>query len=165
MELKMNTFAYPATLTPDTQNGGFEVTFVDLLEVITHGKDLADAIHQATKCLEETIAARISDNEFIPPPSPANEGHCLVHLPAQMAVKTALYNAMRNASISKTELAKRLNCEEQEINCLTDPHHVSELSSMETALLTLGHQLVIGSMPKETTLWVSMRSTHPTFFS
>ncbi len=41
----MNHFAYPATLVPDIEDGGFVVTFVDLPEAITQGDDLADALH------------------------------------------------------------------------------------------------------------------------
>ncbi len=88
----MNHFAYPARLVPDRQDGGFVVTFVDLPEAITQGDDLADALHQAADCLEESIAGRISDNELIPQPSPVSQAHYLVHLPAQTAVKATLYN-------------------------------------------------------------------------
>ncbi len=105
----MNHFAYPATLVPDIEDGGFVVTFVDLPEAITQGDDLADALHQAADCLEESIAGRISDNELIPQPSPVSQAHYLVHLPAQTAVKATLYNAMRQSAMSQSELAKRLN--------------------------------------------------------
>ena len=33
----MDQFVYPAILTPDVQDGGFVVTFVDVPEAITQG--------------------------------------------------------------------------------------------------------------------------------
>lgn len=35
---------YRATLTPDSTDGGFVVTFKDMPEAITQGDDLADAL-------------------------------------------------------------------------------------------------------------------------
>ncbi len=55
----MERFVYPATLTPDTKDGGFVVTFVDVPEAITQGDDRTDALREATDCLEEAIANRI----------------------------------------------------------------------------------------------------------
>jgi antitoxin HicB len=143
----MNNFAFPATLVPETKDGGFVVTFVDLPEAITQGENLADALHQAADCLEEAIAGRISDNEVIPEPSLTHQKNYLVFLPAQMAVKATLYNAMRRTSLSQIELAKRLNSDEKEVSCLLDPHQDSKLSHIEKALQTIGYQLVVGSMP------------------
>jgi antitoxin HicB len=104
--MKMNHFAYPATLVPDAQDGGFVVTFIDLPEAITQGDDLADALHQAADCLEEAIAGRISDKEIIPKPSPVTQENYLVHLPAQTAVKASLYRAMCQTAMTQSELAK-----------------------------------------------------------
>jgi antitoxin HicB len=143
----MNNFVYPALLVPETKDGGFVVTFIDLPEAITQGEDLAEALYQAADCLEEAIAGRISDNEVIPEPSLANQGNYLVFLPAQMAVKATLYNVMRRTSTSQIELAKRLNSDEKEVSCLLDPHKASKLSHIEKALQTIGYQLVVGSMP------------------
>jgi len=161
----MNTFAYPATITPDTGVDGFIVSFVDLLEATTQAETLADALEKAVVCLEEAIAGRIRDNEFVPEPSQANQGNYLVHLSVQMALKMALYYAIQTTSLTKTELANGLNCDEKEVDCLLDPFEVSQVFRMEKALQALGHQLVIGSMTKDTTLWVSMRSNNPSFFS
>lgn len=143
-ELKMNSFAFPATLTPDTQEGGYVVTFKDLPEAITQGENLTDALNQAIDCIEESIAGRISDNDIIPQPSPTHEGDYLIHLPAQTAAKAALYNAMHHHHLSTFDLAKRLNCDEKKIYRLLDPHHASQLPSLEMALQALGYRFVIG---------------------
>jgi antitoxin HicB len=143
----MNNFAYPATLTPDPESGGFVIIFRYLPEAITQGEDLSDALEQAADCLEEAIAGRISDNEVIPQPSSAQKEEYLIHLPAQTAIKAALYNTMRSTPLTKLELAKRLNCDETEIDCLLDPHQASKWPSIENALQALGHQVVIDIIP------------------
>lgn len=64
----MEHFVYPATLTPDTKNGGFVVTFADVPEAITQGEDLVDALKEAADCLEEAIANRMGrDCPSLPP--------------------------------------------------------------------------------------------------
>ena len=35
----MDCFVYPATLTPDTKDGGFVVRFADVPEAITQGEE------------------------------------------------------------------------------------------------------------------------------
>ena len=47
----MQPFVYPATLTPEEQEGGFVVTFPDVPEAITQGDDVTDARRQAADCL------------------------------------------------------------------------------------------------------------------
>lgn len=64
----MQNFVYPATLTPDIEDGGFVVRFVDFPEAITQGESVQDALQEATDCLEEAIANRII-SWFIDKPS------------------------------------------------------------------------------------------------
>jgi antitoxin HicB len=104
----MNQFVYPATLTPDAQDGGFVVTFVDVPEAITQGDDVLEALQHAADCLEEAMGGRIRRRDDIPKASPVKTGHYAVALPAQTAAKTALYVALRQAEITQVELAARL---------------------------------------------------------
>lgn len=140
----MQHFMYPATLTPDEQDGGFVVTFPDLPEAITQGDDIPDALHQAVDCLEEAIAGRIRRHDNIPEPSSVRLEQYAIPLPAQTAAKAALYLVLRQAHITKVELAERLHCDEKEVRRLLDPRHASKLSRLEVALAALGHQLVVG---------------------
>jgi len=66
-----------------------------------------------------------------------------VPIPAQMAVKAALYLAVKEAGIRNTELARRLGANEKEVRRLLDPHHKSKLPRIEAALEVLGKNLVI----------------------
>ena len=99
----MNRFSFPATLTADSDDGGFVVTFPDLPEAITQADSTEQCQQEATDCLEEAIAARIDDNLEIPLPSTPNKLELLVHLPLQTAIKATVYLAMREAGISKSE--------------------------------------------------------------
>jgi antitoxin HicB len=104
-------FAYPVTLTPEA-DGGFVVTFSDLPEAITQGNDIADALLQASDALEEAFAGRIRRGDPIPAPSKAESDQPVVPVPALTAAKAALYLALHEAGISKSELAGRLGCTE-----------------------------------------------------
>ncbi len=134
-------FAYPVTLTPDAVDGGFVVTFADLPEAITQGEELLDALAQAADALEESVAGRIRRGDDIPVPSrPAKSEH-VVPVPALTAAKAALYLSLRQAGITKSELAARLDCDEKEVRRLLDPHHHSKLLRIQAALATLGKTL------------------------
>jgi antitoxin HicB len=152
----MDQFVYPATLTPDAQDGGFVVTFVDVPEAITQGDDVPEALQQAADCLDEAIAGRIRRHDAIPEPSPVEAGQYTVAVPAQTAAKAALYVALRQTQLTQVELATRLQCDEKEVRRLLDPRHASKLSRLAAALALLGQQLVIGVQP------VSGKAAHGT---
>ena len=92
----MQNFIYPATLTPDTEDDGFVVRFIDLPEAITQGENIEDALQEAADCLEEAIANRIVMELPIPSPSAIKEGQYVVSLPIQMAAKAALYLTIKD---------------------------------------------------------------------
>ena len=139
----MKAFIYYATLTSDKKDGGFVVTFKDFPEAITQGENIEDSLLNASDCLEEAIANRIEMNLPIPEPSRKKPGQYPVSLHIHMAVKVALYNAIRESNITKIELAKRLDCDEKEIRRLLDPHHFSKIPRIESALSIMGKRLVV----------------------
>jgi antitoxin HicB len=138
----VHEFAYPVILTPDEIDGGFVVTFPDLPEAITQGEDAAGALDEAADALEEAIAGRIRRGDPIPRPS--STGSALeVPVPALTAAKAALYLALRETGISKSELAVRLGCDEKEVRRLLDPRHPSKIPRIEKALSALGKSLAV----------------------
>ena len=139
----VHEFAYPVTLTPNEGDGGFVVTFRDLPEAITQGDDAASALDEAADALEEAIAGRIRRGDPIPAPSAAGAGGLQVPVPALTAAKAALYLALRETGISKSELAVRLGCDEKEVRRLLDPRHASKLPRIERALSVLGKSLAV----------------------
>jgi antitoxin HicB len=139
----VHEFAYPVMLTPDEIDGGFVVTFPDLPEVITQGEDAAGALEEAADALEEAIAGRIRRGDPIPGPSTQVASQVQIPVPALTAAKAALYLALRETGISKSELATRLGCDEKEVRRLLDPRHVSKLPRIERALSALGKSLAV----------------------
>jgi len=140
----MQSFVYPAALTPDEKDGGFVVTFVDFPEAITQGEEVAEALGEAADCLEEAVANRMAMELSLPTASKVKKGQYAIPLPALTAAKAALYLAVRDTCITKVELAKCLQCDEKEVRRLLDIRHPSKLSRLEAALAALGRQLIVG---------------------
>ena len=100
----MRDFSYPVVLTEDDTEGGFVVSFPDLPEAITQGDDAAEALSQAADALEEAVAGRIRRGDEIPAPSRPRPGQPVVPVPAQTAVKAALYLSRIPGSQPRREL-------------------------------------------------------------
>ena len=105
---------------------------------------MEESLHNAADALEEAIAGRINRGDTVPRPGPVKTRQRRVPVPAQIAVKAALYMAVKDAGIKNTELARRLGADEKEVRRLLDPHHRSKLPRLEAALEVLGRKLVIG---------------------
>ena len=77
-----------------------------------------DALLQGADCPEEAIAGRIRMEEGIPLPSRPRRGEHPIPLPGLMAAKAALYLTMKEAGITKVQLARRMKCDEKEVRRL-----------------------------------------------
>jgi antitoxin HicB len=137
----MRQFTYAVKLTPDKDDGGYVVTCRDLPEAITQGDSIEEALAEAADCLEEAVAARIDDGRDIPAPSEARRRERNVTLPTTMALKAAVYLAVREAGISNSELARRMQLDEKEARRILDPHHPTKLPRIEAALSALGRHV------------------------
>ena len=87
-------YSYPVRLEPD-EEGRLVVHFPDLPEALTDGADVAEALTEACDCLSTALAARIVNDEDIPPPRRLRPGQYLVAPDPTMALKAALYSALR----------------------------------------------------------------------
>ena len=137
----MRQFRYAVKLTADKKDGGYVVTCRDLPEAITQGETIEDAVSEAADAIEEAIAARIDDGRDIPAPSAARRGERMVSVPPSMALKAAVYLAVREAGISNSEFARRLRLDEKEARRILDPHHPTKLPRIEAALSVLGRRV------------------------
>jgi len=133
-------FIYPVTLVPDEVDGGYIVTCRDLPETITQGNSVSECLEEAQGAVEAAINGRIYSNKEIPKPSKPRKNEHLVAVPLDTAIKAAVYIAMREQGITKSELARRLGVDEKEARRITDPRHGSKLSTMDKALRVLGKQ-------------------------
>ncbi|WIM05278.1 MAG: type II toxin-antitoxin system HicB family antitoxin [Candidatus Nitricoxidivorans perseverans] len=142
----MTRFQYSVTLTA-AEEGGFVATCRDLPELITQGEDEHDALVQAADAMDEVFATYMIEGMDFPQPSKTRRGEHRVSPPAETMAKAALYVAMREAGISKLQLAKRLGVDEKEVRRLLDPHYGSKLPRIAQAISALGQRLVIGLEP------------------
>ena len=134
----MHSFNYPARFKYATKEGGFIITFRDIAEAITQADTIEDGLVEAADCLDEAIAGRIDDGLTIPKPSKQRRGERIISVPAQTAIKAALYIAMKEEEVNKSELARRLNVDVREVGRMLNPHHGTKLPAMEQALAALG---------------------------
>lgn len=139
----MQRFAYPVTLAADEADGGFVVTCRDLPEAITQGDTLEDALEAAEGALEAAIEMRIEDGLEIPLPSKARKGEHLACLPVGSAMKTAVYLAMKEQGLSKSDLARRMDLDEKEARRILDPKHSTKVPTLERALHVLGKRVEV----------------------
>ncbi len=142
----MERCAYAVRLAP-AEEGGFVVSCRDLPQLVTQGEDLAHALSEAADAMDEVFAAYMLGGLDFPTPSKARRSEHLVSPPAATMAKAALYVAMREAGISKVELASRLGVNEKEVRRLLDPHCRSKLPRIAQAISVLGRRLVIGLEP------------------
>ena len=139
----MFTATYPASFLREENGRGFHVRFSDLPEALTGGDDLEETIEQAADCLAEAIAGRIARGDVIPRASKAKRGQRLISVPLYLAPKLALYLAMRDRNMRKTELAKRLGVSETVVRRMLDPKHDTKPEKIQAALAALGKRIVV----------------------
>jgi antitoxin HicB len=131
---------YRVKLEPD-DNGTVLVVCPALPEVTTFGESKTDAMRRAVGAIEEAIAARIADGEDLP------EGHRrgphLVRLPALTVLKVELYRRLREAGITRAELARRLGWKRESVDRLFRLDHASRLQQIEGAFRALGQAVSV----------------------
>jgi antitoxin HicB len=142
----MKRFQYSVLLTA-AEEGGYVVTCRDLPQLVTQGEDMQDALAQAADAMDEVFATYMIEGIDFPEPSKAKRREHIVAPPAETMAKAALYVAMREAGITKTQLAKQLGVDEKEVRRLLDPHYGSKLPRIAHAVSLLGQRLVIGLEP------------------
>jgi len=140
--LAIGRYGFPARLAPD-EEGRLVVHFPDLPEALTDGADKAEALAEAADCLSEALAGRINRGEDIPPPSRLRRGQHWVVPDPTMALKAALYSALRARKMSVADLAHRLGIDDRKAARLADPRASDRLSSLESALSSLGYSIAI----------------------
>src|ERR1035437_4294851 len=137
------TFGYPVRLTTD-DNGTISVTFPDFPDAHTLGQTRDEALARAVDALTTSLDSQIRRRQAIPRPS---TGQLTVPLPALMATKLALYEAMRDQHVRKTELARRLDWHLPQVDRLLGLRHASRLDQLEAAFRALGQRIAVSLQP------------------
>lgn len=118
--------------------------FPDIPEALTGDATQAEALNESVGCLIAALGGYVNDHRTIPRPSPARGRH-LIRLPALVAAKLTLYQAMRKQKVSIAALAERIGRGEGSVRCLLDLDHHSHIGHIEAALNVLGRRLVVAA--------------------
>ena len=135
-------FVYPARLWHPSADE-IVVSFRDLPECRTSGKDEAEARSEAQDALEEAIAGRMNRIDSIPIPSPRKNGERLIAVPTATASKAALALALRDSGLSHAEFAKLFRTDEESVRRMLDPRHRTSSDRIGRALHVLGRQIAL----------------------
>jgi antitoxin HicB len=134
--------AYPARLALDT-NGTYLISFPDVPEARTFVEDKANANPIAAEALAAALSFYVEAGKPLPVPSAAKRGQILIRLAAGTVAKLALYEAMRAAGITQSELARRLGCHRQHAARIIDPAHNTKFEVLEAALAAVGKRAAL----------------------
>lgn len=119
------------------------VTFPDIPEAITQGRTVSEARKAARDVLESALDFYCEESRAVPGPSRIKTGQHFVELPASLTAKVLLLNEMVRQKVRPAELARRLQTTPQEVNRLTNLHHISKIDRVAEAMKALGKTLEI----------------------
>ncbi len=141
----MRSYVYRAEFERGSRRG-VVVSFPDVPEAITEGRDMADARVMAEEALG--LALLSYPERGLPLPKPRANGKSLVPVSVapDVAAKLAVLESFVSAGITKTELARRIGKDEKEVRRILDPKHATKLPALTAALAALGKRLVVGVM-------------------
>ena len=131
---------YPVRVERES-GGRIRVVLPDFPGIQGLGADEAEGRRHAQEALEGAIDTHIRERR--PIPSPSAVGQSYIAVPALIAAKIRLYDAMRAGGVGKAELARRLRCHMPQVDRLLDVRHASRLEQLEAAFAVLGKRLVV----------------------
>jgi antitoxin HicB len=132
---------YPIDVKPDGKF--FLVTFPDIPEAITQGRNSKEAKEAAASALETALDFYFENFRVVPNPSRIKRGQDFIELPASVSAKVLLLNEMIRQRIRPAELARRMQTTPQEVNRLTNLRHTSKIDGIAGAMKALGKTLEI----------------------
>lgn len=133
---------YPARFEAD-EDGRILVTFRDLPEAATDGAGVDEARKEAADLLDSALMFRMKYREDIPTPSKARKGERLVAPDTAVAMKAALYIAMRQRGLTAAELSRRLGVDYREAQRIMNPHHATRTARMGEAIEATGNHVIV----------------------
>lgn len=133
------TLEYRVVLTPD-DNDTLLLTCPQLPIVATYGATEAEALHHAVDAIETALASMVDDGENIPRPVRGGRG-MVARLPLMTSLKVELYWALREAGVTRAELARRLSWNRESVDRLFRLDHRSRLEQLEAAFAALGRHV------------------------
>jgi antitoxin HicB len=135
------SLGYSVILQPD-DNDTILVTSRDLPRVLTYGGTREEALHHAIDAIETAIASIIDDEVDVPAPQTKRRGD-FVSLPLLSAFTIQLYRELRAARISRSELARRLGWDREQVDSLFRIDDASPVDQIEAAFRALDRDITI----------------------
>ena len=136
-------FNYLATVDYIEEEGTYEISYCDFPEIqgATFNKENIEL--EAEETLTAAIAELIASRLPIPLPSSDAKNAFIVYLPILSCLKIALSNAIIETNTRKSDLARKLNINAQQIERLLDIHYASKIEALEQALYLLGYDIAV----------------------
>ncbi len=138
----MTKFTFFARMEPGDRKG-VVVSFPDVPEAVTEGRDYAEASSMAEEALG--LALLTYPLRGLPLPKAHASGKKLVAISPSpdVAVKLGVLDAVRAAGMTKSDFARLIGKDEREARRILDPRHPTKLPTLASALTRLGKRLVI----------------------
>lgn len=131
---------YAVRLTKDT-NDTYLASVPDVPGANTFGETREEAKARVVDAILTVLDAYMKDRRPIPAPTAA--GRDYVDLPVMDAAKLALYQAMMEQRVSKSELGRRLNVYLPQVDRILKVRYASKLGQIVSAFEALGKGLEI----------------------
>jgi antitoxin HicB len=139
----MRTYTYGALFERGAKSG-IVVSFPDIPEAITQGRDEADARSMAAEALGMVLLTYLEQGKPLPKSSKRRKDLVAVAVEPEIAAKLAVIEAFKAARITQGQLASRLGKDAREVRRILDPNHATKLPAMTQALEAMGRRLVVG---------------------
>jgi len=133
---------YPAKFKRGA-DGRVLVTFRDLPEAGTDGATMAEARAEAADLLNSVLMFRMKYREDIPAPTKARKGERPVRPDPAVAMKVALYIAMRQRGMKAADLTRGMGIDNRETQRILNPYHATKTARMGEAIEVTGSHAVI----------------------
>lgn len=140
MSSRRSQLAYPVAL--QEHQDAVLVSFPDVPEALTEGVTRHEALEEAHDCLVAALGGYVQDGRDVPAPSPP-DGRPVVELPATIALKLALYEAMREHNVGDRHLAECLGVITNAVRRLLDLDQPSDINEIDEAFDALKRHSVI----------------------
>ncbi len=142
-------YAYPCSIERDveelqaTGREGYVISFRDIRGANSCGWSWPEALEMAEDCLDVALSWFMDDNVAPPPPSPLQTGEVMVAATPIMAGKLAICSAMREQGLKRSDLAERMDMDNEKVRRLLDPRYRTHLTTVQRALAAVGRSLVV----------------------
>lgn len=136
----MQQFEYAVNVS--RSKGRYSARCRDFPELGATANDRASALDLAAEQMDSIFIRYMESGAILPRPSaPINDEALVSPASAETIAKAALWSAMREANLTKVQLAKRLDVDEKEVRRLLDPNYKSKLPRIALAIELLGRKL------------------------